>query len=241
MPNSSQRNLEILVKLRAPAVASGLIHLDALLAAACTAEGLQDQYWTQRSQVTGEALRAHTAARRLPLSRKTTNGFTIHRASAAHFVGADGLAVARWFKRWDDAHDDMVDFGRNKAQVRVSFGAYISYAMPMPYHTSLEMVFWAQGSATPIGELLHALGYIGKKTSQGYGEIADVQIKRVAEDWSMFRGASGVPTRAIPVEMGHGVAQGVPQQLTGWRPPYWEPDNQTLCWVPPQATIGGTR
>lgn len=239
--SSSDKSLEIRVLMRGPVVASGLIHLDALLAAACTQEGMGDAYFEDRSHMCGDKLRGNKTSLRIPLARKEAGGVMIFRASAAHFVGPDNLEVTRWYKRWDEELDDLVDFQGRKVQVQHKYGKYRGYAMSIFYHTSLEMVFWACGRPRRIEELLWALGYIGKKTSQGFGEIRDVQVTRLlrSQDRSMFAEASGIPTRAIPVCMGHRVRPGTICGLHGYRTPYWEATNQVECWLPPMVFEGG--
>lgn len=239
---SKEVPVEIKISLRAPIVAVGLIHLDGLLAQVATRIRLGDAFWADNGNVQGEALRAKSkVSARLPISRSVHNGVTVHRASAAHFK-TDKVATARWRKRWPEEHEELIDFGRFKPQIQHKFGPYRAYDMPVVYRVASEVYFWAVGHPVKLQAWLELLGHIGKKASQGFGEIRSVEVKEVDHEWSLFRGqgAAKQPTRAIPVSFLAGDPRpGRRVELAGFRPPYWEPNNQEPCIVPHHTLLEG--
>lgn len=84
-------------------------------------------------------------------------------------------------KRWCNKYDFIADFGKNKRQIKIDSGRFKSYDMPINVY-SLEKV-WFFFDSDNIKELeylitKHLYG-IGKKTSQGYGEIKNIEIEKI--------------------------------------------------------------
>jgi len=127
-----------------------------------------------------------------------------------------------WTKMWGssvnpDAHVDQ-------------YGSEVRYHMPMRYNDSLITTVFCRGKATTIDRLLHHAYAIGKKRSQGYGRIKSVIIEPWAKNYSVI--VNGVAMRPIPTEELKNVYNKDYSGLTGYRPPYWHPQNQCFCVLP---------
>ena len=76
---------------------------------------------------------------------------------------------------------------------------------------------------------------IGKKTNQGHGAIGRVHITPIEEDLSLHN-EKGEPMRPIPNEIWHQLPNRKKsysrRDVTGWKPPYWEPSHRADCVVP---------
>ncbi len=137
-----------------------------------------------------------------------------------------------WKKRWANEYDHLADFGKQKRKVRINAGPYKSYDMPINLHTIPEVWFYFESdNVSEVARLLEKWIYgIGKKRSQGYGEIRDYQI----EEEDNMEWHDGV-LRPVPITeeqfnqlmKSDNVKVGV--TYTGYRPPYWLPSNQGYC------------
>ena len=126
-----------------------------------------------------------------------------------------------WAKMWGsdvnpDAHVDQ-------------YGSEVRYRMPMRYSDSLTLVVFCRGRADTIERLLCHTHAVGKKRAQGYGRIRSVAIESFTDNFSAI--ANGIAMRPIPVEELN--AYNINHSgVTGYRPPYWHPQNQCPCVFP---------
>jgi len=144
-----------------------------------------------------------------------------------------------WSKRWDDVYDDVVKFNeKTKARVDVASGSFKNYHMPFMNKAFKDVIFYARGNATEIERLLRTYIFsIGKKCSQGKGEILSMGFEEMEEDYSLFKGE--IPMRAIPTEnypkyMDACIKNNRPFNIQTHpvMPPYWSIDNLKRCYMP---------
>lgn len=130
-----------------------------------------------------------------------------------------------WKKRWANEHDHLADFGKKVKKVRVTAGEYKSYNMPIVLHRVRDVWFYFDSNnVEEVKRLLSHLWGIGKKTSQGYGEISIFNIEQV--DYNPFEQI----IRPIPVKQDDlKNLRMINMRLMGWKPPYWLPENQEFC------------
>lgn len=136
--------------------------------------------------------------------------------------------IARWKKRWDDEHDDIVDFGKKLSRVNHKAGWMKAYDIPINLKNATEIVFFLRGNTEEIRRLLKNCKRIGKKRSQGYGEIKAIEIETTKTDWSCWIDEENkVASRAIPIKQGE-----IPSaaEFISFRPPYWHHENKALCY-----------
>lgn len=91
-----------------------------------------------------------------------------------------------WKKRWANQYDFIADFGKNKRKIDINKGKFKSYDMPLNLHSFKEVWFYFDSDNIKKIEYLiykHLFG-IGKKTSQGYGEIKEICIEEI--DYNPF-------------------------------------------------------
>jgi CRISPR type IV-associated protein Csf3 len=162
----------------------------------------------------------------LPLMRCDEHGPNwYYAASFAQWPEAVADGSDYWNKRFDAGLSDLVDFGARKARVEIGSGPYKAYHMPVFYRHALEVSWYVVGEPDLIRSLLSCCTHLGKKTSQGWGAVLKWNLARHSKDWSV-RDDQGRLMRAIPANAGI---------LTGFRPSYWLPKNQTLCDIPPSS------
>lgn len=135
--------------------------------------------------------------------------------------------VSTWKKRWANQHDFLADFGKKPAKILISKGDYKSYDIPIVLHNIPECYFYVETDNIAEVERLiktHLWG-MGKKSSQGYGQIEKYEIETI--DYNPF--AEIIRPIPIPKEVFLQGKLNVKGKLMGWRPPYWLPENQTFC------------
>jgi hypothetical protein len=130
--------------------------------------------------------------------------------------------TARWRKQTDI---------ESKKKINIGSGEYKRYDMPMPYTSAEEIVFYANGNKAEIERLLQYIPGIGKKRTQGYGNVRLWRVESSEHNYSVVR--DGVPMRPIPV------SEGAPfdlkcdvEMLFASNAPYWHKKNITKCFMP---------
>lgn len=140
-------------------------------------------------------------------------------------------STTRFRKRWDEGHDDVVGFSpKRKPRVQYDGLHFKAKDMPVILRSIREITWYANGNIHELDRLLNShITYIGKHGNAGYGRVGKFTVERVETDLSCY--IDGRPSRPIPcdlewIERDHRI------EFCGYRPPYWAPQNQTLCYVP---------
>jgi|SRR6185312_8816259 len=131
--------------------------------------------------------------------------------------------LVHWRKRLRQNRIEVVQGSPN-----LTNGVYRDWNMPLPLLLTRTLSGWCvaqtQGDSVGIAkrirhELKRSVRWIGKKRSQGRGNVIGIEVEHTEEDGSIAR--DGKFTRYMPV------ADGV--RLVRPRPPYWSNWNRTQC------------
>lgn len=96
------------------------------------------------------------------------------------------------------------------------------------YYLSCRHIDWyVTGDKTQIQELLMHLTAIGKKVSQGFGQVKEWEVIEWSEEWYLRRDRKVM--RSIPVNQPEKHSH---VKIWGVRPSYWLPKHQFPCLVP---------
>ena len=140
-------------------------------------------------------------------------------------------SFAQWPERYVDAQEayskrldvtqavDMVDFGKKVGKIDTTRGEYKNYRNTVHYRHALYVDWYAKGDKDEIERLLTFCTHIGKKTSQGWGEVIRWEVVEWPESWAV-RDSAGKLMRAVPI-----AADRTPF-VYGLRPSYWLPKHQ---------------
>jgi CRISPR type IV-associated protein Csf3 len=211
-------NLKITLKMRTPIAFIGMIHLDAVIMSALIVKEKRRPFDSKPYDL------AQAVSKKMPLELvKLANGKTVYAGSVGFATGH--VSIARWKKKWDEENDNLVTFREKKERIEHKRGFFKQYDMPLVILSTPEMTFYARGDAKRIEIILRYLTHIGKKSSQGFGEIREKKIEVIEQDWSLWR--DGQPMRAIPI-----IKEGCLMLFCGYRFPYWDRRNQDICIVP---------
>lgn len=136
----------------------------------------------------------------------------------------------RWRKRWANKHDKIADFGKNQRKIEINKGAFKNYDMPLRVVSIDKVWFYFQSeSMQEVDRLIRKWVYfLGKKRSQGYGEISSFDIEKAEFDFSkIFR---PIPVELFEIDLKK--FEKIEIRYCAWKPPYWLLENFDECYTP---------
>lgn len=219
LPNSAFRPLRITAHLQTPIISDEFLPIDGVLYYAA----MRERYGVQEYTEPGADHAERVAGVQLPLKRMDGHGtLWYYAASFAQWEGPIAEGSQHWNKRVDESLCHLIDFLGRRGKIDLSSGAYKSFHMPVYYRHALILRWYVVGEPELIRGLLRFVSHLGKKGSQGWGAVLSWEVEPSTKDWSV-RDDAGNLMRAVPSQTG---------VLTGFRPSYWLPKNQTVCKVP---------
>jgi CRISPR type IV-associated protein Csf3 len=166
--------------------------------------------------------------REMPLERRDIDGEWYWAVSSPHYLLL-GEDTQRYRKRWD-YHDRHLRWGKMRQSVDTQAGHYKSYDLPR-YERLIRTIHWfCVGNKAGIEILLSDVTHIGKKRSQGCGQVLQWQVEPFDQDWHLWR--DGHLARPMPISILLPIPDGASILEWGWRPPVFLPQNKTLCYMP---------
>lgn len=156
-------------------------------------------------------------------------------AGIAHPDGeGDAGAPRRWnTTRWRSHFDHDPAHQIKETHVNTSSGAFKSYNAALPYSATDELTFFFEGDPERTVALIEDhVAAVGKKRSQGFGRIRDVQVTSAegAVESAIYH--NGRVLRSLPASFATTVPEGVRIERRTVRPPYWHAENQALGYPP---------
>lgn len=163
----------------------------------------------------------------MPISRNTIKDTWYWAVSSPHYI-ENFQQTQRYRKRWD-YHEYHLDWAGKRAKVQNSEGAFKAYDLPR-YDREIQTIHWfCIGNRDKLSELLAPITHIGKKRSQGCGQVTRWQVLPFEHDWHLWRNEH--LARPMPIEMIQ-----TPLYINvmnwGWRPPAWLHSNKSMCFMP---------
>lgn len=206
--------LKITAVLTSPYVSTDYIFFDALISSAVWQHCMGDRAYNIPENKTDVFY--------IPLPLKRIGTKEPFYAASIGFPKQAVEGTARWRKNTEI---------ESKKKIRIGSGEFKRYDMPIPYTSAEEIIFYACGNKVEIERLLQYIPSIGKKRTQGYGNVRTWRVEQSEHDYSVVK--DGVPTRPIPV------SEAAPFNLTcdvemlfASKAPYWHRANLTKCFMP---------
>lgn len=139
----------------------------------------------------------------------------------------------KYRKRWD-SHDKSLNWGKRKAKFTTSEGPEKSYDLPLFCRVTDSISWYGVGDKDNVSELLANCTRIGKKRSQGNGEISQWIVEPIKEDWHLWRNKELMRPMPFRLLFTHPnmLASEYYQLDWGWRHPAWHTANKELCFMP---------
>lgn len=153
------------------------------------------------------------------------DGLPLWAATAFMPEGARASDVAYWHKRVQSGRFTRTKSG--KFSIRSTSGRYMERRVPLPTTVAECWVATCIGNAEEIARLLRPLAFVGKRRTNGMGEVDHWEI--VPGEFALVR--NGRLTRPMPMQAfdlsidllpGGALPEGTPS-LVGWTPPQWKP------------------
>ena len=177
----------------------------------------------------------------MPFKRYSVGDEWVWATTAAGIATADGLdieerdrwSVTRWRKHFDDDPVHQI----KETHVNTSSGSFKSYNAALPYAGADELTFFFEPAAGSdperVVELIerHVSG-IGKKRSQGFGRIRDLDLVDATGAVASALHHNGSLLRSVPASFATQVVPGTLIERRTVRPPYWHAANQALAYTP---------
>jgi len=164
---------------------------------------------------------------KMPIARKTLNGEWYWAVSSPHYI-ENHQQTSKFRKRWD-YQEHHLDWGKKRAKVNGSEGHFKAYDLPR-YDREMQTIHWfCVGDRDGITELLQPVTNLGKKRSQGCGQVHKWEVLPFEHDWHLWRGDK--LARPMPVNMIE-PPQAINMMQWGWRPPTWLAANKSMCFMP---------
>lgn len=223
------RRMEISFFLQTPiALGWPYLHFDGILAHLEGRRVLGEDYYSLPSKTPLEL------GIELPLrliSRFPHDPLRFYAASVAWFDVEEGY-IAILYKRLSEPEKASL----TKRKVSIAKGPFKMFLMRLPYIPVRRAVFYAEGDAAAIENLLKHLPGLGKKVAIGFGAIRDFRIEAVDHSAVVYE---KVALRPIPAEL---VRNPHAEDLIACavRPPYWDKRGVKVC-VAPGGRIDGLK
>ena len=206
--------LKITAVLTSPYVSTDYIFFDALISSAVWQDCMKEKAFNIPENKTDIFY--------IPLPIKQVGTKEPFYAASIGFPKHAVEGTARWRKQTDI---------ESKKKIRIGSGEFKRYDMPMPYTSAEKIIFYANGNKAEIERLLAYIPGIGKKRTQGYGNVRSWYVEELDHDLSIVK--DGMPMRPIPVyEAAPFNLKCDVVMLFATRPPYWHRANLTKCFMP---------
>jgi len=174
----------------------------------------------------------------MPLKQTVVGDEWVWNASAA-IIGLPGTNDANqatitkhWHtKNWRKRFDVDLEHQARRTNIDLTTGKFKAYDAPLPYTPADDLTFYFEGDPGRVMELLERhIPAVGKKRSQGYGQIKDIFVRESDSESAILQ--NGVVTRSLPTSFGDRLPDQVHVEDRTVRPPYWHQDNKRMAYPP---------
>lgn len=219
------KNFEVIMYMNSPVAVMDNVILDSILSAAACKELLGDDYYSGNNETGTKEMQESI------LGKILDKKYDVYCTS--YGIGENKEFLVNWNKRWESKYDNYVDLGK-KGKVDIGAGPFKNYHMPLIVHSYKTIHFYVRGNMEEIKRLLEKyIHFIGKKSSQGYGEINKYEFKEIEADYSIVKDKKLM--RHIPkiykekLEIENEELKIMEKSTI---PPYWRNDYREICIVP---------
>ena len=231
------KNFKVIAHLGSPLCAIDDIILDSVISAAMYKDLLKDDYYFGSNKYgTKEQIDSM-------LSAILDKQYGVYCTS--YGFGNDRETISSWSKRFDVKNDDLIKFtGKAKHRVDLGAGYFQNYHIPIVLKSVKTLTFYVRGDMERIKYLLeNYIFYLGKKPSQGYGEIRYWEFEEIKDNISVLnkenKNMRNIPFNEISdiLEQNASTSKNKSEDFTfnlkkmPVIPPYWRPDCKKVCVV----------
>lgn len=218
-------NFKVIAHMNTPIATVDDIILDSVISCAIVKEKLKDEYYNGTNKYGTKEEIDNWLGEILDKEKEvfcTSIGFGDYLES-----------VTSWAKRFDNKNDDIINFmGKGKKRIDIGGGHFKNYHTPLVLKSFKTITFFVRGNLSKVKYLLeNYIFYLGKKGSQGFGEVASWEFEKVENNYSLFKDCAimrPIPARLCDLDN----IENYKIQNHAIIPPYWRKDNIELCIMP---------
>ena len=203
-------------------ITSPFLHLDSIMSYLCLRDALGELFYSMPTEETIDI-----SLLDLPL-KKTED---IYHSSVGIYSDNAKLYKDTIYKRFTDKETYKLSKKQQNGRIKTNQGHFKDFMINLPILITDRITFYCNGDKKELKRLLSHLTAIGKKTSIGGGKIHNLNITETFEDYSFFKDETIM--RPIPASMNIPLIPGMVLQRQPYKPPYWDKNNVTMCYVPP--------
>lgn len=166
----------------------------------------------------------------IPIDKVIINDKLLYKVSSPIYK-VQNEQIIRYRKQWD-YQDKHLNWGKKKAKVDTSQGQFKNWDLPLKIIETNRIDWYCVGDKLEIERLLNSCTHLGKKRSQGKGQILRWNVQVIDCDKSFyFEGQimRPIPTNCVNPDILKGTFDVMQWAFT---PPYFLPENRTLCVMP---------
>ncbi|HDF4164012.1 hypothetical protein ACRVX5_16595 [Clostridioides difficile] len=218
-------NFKVIMYMSSPVATVDEIILDSIISAAICKECFSEQYYSGKKKYGTK--KEIEESLDLVLDKK----MGVYCTSKA--IGDNEEFVSSWLKQFDSKDIDFIKEKKTgKPKVSIAAGYFKSYHNQLNLKSYKTITFYVRGDKEKIKNLLqNNINFVGKKNSQGYGEILKYEFLDCDEDYSIFKDEKimrPIPFREYmklekPISKEHFLKE------LPIIPPYWRSDHKELC------------
>lgn len=197
------------------------LHFDSILTYLCIREALDELFYYLPTEHIMDISQL-----KIPL-KKTED---IYHSSVGIYSDNLRIYCDKLYKRFTDKQTNKLTKKQQKGKIKINQGHFKDFMINMPMLITDNITFYANGDKNEIKRLLSNLTHLGKKTSIGSGQINNIKIKEIPEDYSFFKDNNIM--RPIPVKIKLPIIEGMRFEKQPYKPPYWDKNNVDMCYVP---------
>lgn len=166
----------------------------------------------------------------IPLDKVVINDKVLYKVSSPIYQ-VKNEEIIRYRKRWDN-QDKHLNWGKKKAKVDTSQGQFKNWDLPLKIIETNRIDWYCVGDKLEIDRLLNNCSHLGKKRSQGKGQILNWKITTINKDRSFYW--QGKIMRPIPVDcLNSDMLKGTFDVMKwAFTPPYFLPEHKAICAMP---------
>lgn len=217
------KNFKVIMYMKSPVAVIDNVILDSIISAAAFKELLGDDYYAGNNETGTKETQDRV------LSKILDKKYDVYCTS--YGFGDNKEFLVNWNKRWESQYDNYVNLNKKK-KLDVGAGYFKNYHMPLIVHSYKCINFYVRGDLEKIKELLEKnIHFIGKKSAQGYGEIARYEFIEIESDYSIIK--NNKLMRNIPIKYKEILNLKEEKMMDkAIIPPYWRSDYRELCIIP---------
>lgn len=168
----------------------------------------------------------------MPIKENGELGYYFCSAPIYNYLSED---TSSYRKRWEP-NNKYINWGKRKASFSGSEGSEKNYDLPLYLRTTPQIEWYCLGDKAKLEKIFPDISTLGKKRSQGYGQVYKWEAEEISENWSLIKDNKLMkPLPAFVVEKLDIVIDAsnfMDIMKWGWRPPAWLKENQDLCYMP---------